>query len=152
MTREEAASLLNKSIDLLVQHDSILLEVDVTERALSHQLARYMAFNVQPPLSVDCEYNRHAYDPKRLELPHRDASESDIRARTVFPDIIVHERQSDDQNLLVVEVKKPGEDLWYDTLKLRAFQRELGYRHAAHLILGLDGHDEVTKAILWLEH
>src|SRR5882762_9967160 len=119
MTREEASTLVNYAIDQLVAHEPILLELNVTERALSHHLACYMAARVPAPLSVDCEYNRHFDDPKRLNLPHRNSLDREIRATTVFPDIIVHERNSDNRNLLVLEIKKPGEDIAYDEIKLR---------------------------------
>jgi hypothetical protein len=45
-------------------------------------------------------------------------------ATTVVPDIIVHLRGTDDHNLLVLEVKKPGGDLAYDERKLRALREE----------------------------
>jgi len=133
MTRDEANTLVNSAIDQLVQHDSALLDLDVTERSLSHQLAHYMALtaSVQPPLTVDCEYNRHFGDPKRLRLPLRKAIDREIRATTVFPDILVHERNTDANNLIVLELKKPGENIAYDELKLRAFREELGYAHTA---------------------
>ena len=150
MTRDEAADLLNAAIDDLITHERSLLDLDVTERALSHHLARYMSTRVREPLSVDCEYNRHFDDPKRLDLPPRQALDREVRATTVFPDVIVHERNSQDSNLLVVELKKPGEDLEYDELKLRAFRRVFGYRHTAHVILGLvEGH--LVREIVWVE-
>src|SRR5262245_57854112 len=115
MTRQEAIQLVDDAIDLLIQNDSELLELGVTERSLSHKLAHYMALSgtVQPPLTVDCEYNRHFGDPKRLNLPPRQALDREIRATTVFPDILVHERNADANNLLVLELKKPGEGLAY---------------------------------------
>ena len=113
MTREDAHALVNHAVDAVVANDSDLLRLDVTERALSHQLARYMADRVAAPLAVDCEYNRHGSDTKRLRLGRREASDHDLQAVIVFPDIIVHQRGTDDHNLLVVEVKKPGEpDRW----------------------------------------
>jgi hypothetical protein len=70
-------------------------------------------------LDVDVEYNRHFDNPKKLSLPPRDALDREVRSTTVFPDIIVHKRNTDEANLLVLELKKPGEDLSYDDLKQR---------------------------------
>lgn len=151
MSREEAILLLNYAIDQVVQHESALLQLGVTERALSHQVARYMADRVKPPLSVDCEYNRHFGETKRLNLQERGASDHEVRAVTVFPDVIVHERNSDERNLLVVELKKPGEDLGYDERKLKAYRSQLGYQHGAHLILGLDFHGGLIRQIVWVD-
>jgi hypothetical protein len=148
MTRDEASSIVNKAIDQLIQNDSELLELGVTERALSHKLAHYMSLSelVQTPLNVDCEYNRHFADIKRLNLPQREATDRDLRAVIVFPDIVVHKRNSDEHNFIVLELKKPGEDIAYDEQKLSAFRQQLGYRHAAHVILGPD-----FREIRWVD-
>jgi hypothetical protein len=151
MTRDEAEALVNAAIDQLVENDLLLLDLGVTERALSHRLAHYMSLSVKPPLTVDCEYNRHFYDPKRLNLPPRKALDREIRATTVFPDILVHQRSTDERNLVVLELKKPGESLDYDQVKLRAFRKELGYLHTAHVILGNMGANEIERKIIWVD-
>ena len=153
MTREEATALVNSAIDQLLQHDSALLALDVTERSLSYRLAHYMALSeiVRPPLTVDCEYNRHFGDPKRLKLPPRKALDREIRATTVFPDILVHERNTDANNLVVLELKKPGEDIAYDELKLRAFREELNYLHTAHVILGYAADGKLVREVAWID-
>lgn len=153
MTREEATALVNSAIDQLVQNDSALLDLGVTERSLSYRLAHYMALSavVRPPLTVDCEYNRHSGNPKRLKLPPRKALDREIRATTVFPDILVHERNTDANNLVVLELKKPGEDIAYDELKLRAFREELGYTHTAHVILGRTASGGLVREITWID-
>jgi hypothetical protein len=151
MTRDEADALVNSAIDSLVEREQAILDLDVTERALAHQLARYMSEKVQPPLSVDCEYNRHFDVPKRLILPPRTALDRELRATTVFPDIIVHERNTDAHNLLVLELKKPGEAIEYDALKLCAFRTELGYLHTAHVILGRGSDGVLVRRVEWVD-
>jgi hypothetical protein len=81
---------------------------------------------------VDSEYNRDRHHPKRLDLPHRyNVGSDDLDAKTVFPDIIVH-RRGTDQNIVVIEVKKSTnfEDDEWDIRKLAAFKNQLGYRVA----------------------
>lgn len=153
MTRDEAAALINIAIDQLLLHDLPLLDLDVTERALSYRLAHYISLSdaIRPPLSADCEYNRHFGDPKRLNLPPRKAIDREIRATTVFPDILVHERNRQENNLLVLELKKQGEDIAYDELKLLAFRRELGYFHTAHVILGRADDGTIIRQIQWVD-
>ena len=153
MTRTEASDIVNAAIDQLIKHDFALLALDVTERSLSHRLAHHMALSkvIHPPITVDCEYNRHFGNPKRLDLPPRTALDREVRATTVFPDILVHERDSDENNLIVLELKKPGEDIAYDTLKLEAFRRELGYIHAGHVILGITAKGVLVRNLLWIE-
>lgn len=119
--------------------DGQLLMNDANERSISHRLAIYIETHF-PSWNVDCEYNRSHDDPKRLNIPSRDTSSDDLHARTVYPDIIVHRRNTDD-NLLVVEIKKTTsiEDDGYDLGKLRAFKSELGYEFAVFIKLQTDG-------------
>jgi hypothetical protein len=67
-------------------------------------------------------------------VPDEDVGWDDTEGRTVYPDIIVHSRGSDD-NLLVLELKKEGLSTSFDEAKLRAYQSELGYRFAYLLVV-----------------
>ena len=149
--RAEITELVESAVSRLMKEQPELLDLDVTERALSHHLALYLAQSMPPSFDVDVEYNRHSADPKRLRLPRRKALDRELRATTVFPDILVHRRNTDDANLLVLELKKPGEPLDYDNLKLKAFRRELGYRHTGHLILGRNDNGIVVKRLEWVD-
>ena len=150
MNREEISAIVERALDLLIAEQPALLDLDVTERALSHHLALYIAQLIPAGYDVDVEYNRHGGDPKRLNLPPRDALDRELRATTVFPDILVHKRNTDKHNLLVLEMKKPGEDMAYDELKLRAFRNELGYRHTAHVVIGRDNGNTVRN-LIWID-
>jgi hypothetical protein len=122
-----------------------LLAIDANERSLSHHLAIYL-FPRFPQWDVDCEYNRDGIDDhKVLDLPARtQPTATDVDARTVFPDIIVHRRGQPGaaNNLLVVEVKKSSNknaaEFVYDRVKLRQFQREFGYQNAYLVVLNTD--------------
>lgn len=78
----------------LMKIDSYLLQVDANERSISYRLGLHLQ-SFFTDWDVDCEYNRDGVEPKRigyLDL-HPDGAE-DAEARTVFPDIIVHKRDS----------------------------------------------------------
>ncbi len=115
----------------LLAHDAYLLTCDLNERTITHKFAEHLQREF-PEWDVDCEYNRDHHDPKRLNLPPRhDISGDDLHAKTVFPDIIIHKRGTD-QNFIVIEVKKssnPEGDDW-DLRKLAAFKSQLGYEIA----------------------
>ena len=72
----------------------------VGERAIVFRFAHYLLsnierMNVDPDLSLDCEYNRNGCLDKALpSFP-----------RGVIPDIIIHKRGSNDKNVLVMEFK-----------------------------------------------
>ena len=64
---------------------------------------------------------------------------------------MIHERKTADHNYVVLELKKPGEDLDYDEHKLRAFREDLRYLHTAHLVLGLDRLGRLVREALWVK-
>jgi hypothetical protein len=148
MKRNEIEQLLKRALQSVVENHAKLFTLNVSERALTHQFALAIRQFTPASYDVDVEYNRHFDNPKRLNLPRRKASDREIRATTVFPDIIIHRRNTD-ENLLVLELKKPNEDLDYDELKLAAFIMELGYLHAAHVILGLNSNGDIIHQIIW---
>lgn len=135
------AASVARAVCRLLSEDSALLEAFAHERSLTHRLAIYLECEF-PNFHVDCEYNRDGHDPKRVLLPCRRTDSYAIEAVTVFPDIAVHRRNSDD-NHLVIEVKKntsyPGKDIQ----KLTAYKIELRYRHALFLRFSRNGLIEV---------
>ena len=147
MTRDEATTLVNDALKRLIQDDAQLLDLRACERALHFRIAHYMAQShlVTQPLTLDCEYNRHLGDEKRLQLPYQP------RPSKVFPDILVHERNSDQHNMLVLEIKRLGQSLERDGEKLRAFVQQLRYRHAGHIIIGHNPRGVLVRDVRWVD-
>lgn len=133
---DEVKSRLLAALNKLLERDSYLLVKNVNERSISYRLAMYLQEEFGQ-WNVDCEYNRNYDDMKTLELPRKDTSFSDTDAVTVFPDIIVHNRGSANDNLLVIEVKKSSnrDSGDWDIKKLRAYKDQLRYEHAVFLRL-----------------
>jgi hypothetical protein len=123
-------SALTDAIEQLLRSDSYILDKDVNERSISHRLANYIEPHF-PGWNVDCEYNRNHDDSKRLDIYPRKVQSDDTQATTVYPDIIIH-RRGTDENLVVIEMKKTTstEADEYDLGKLRAFKTQLGYQFA----------------------
>ena len=63
----------------------------------------------------------------------------------------MHERNTDTNNHVVLELKKLGEDIAYDELKLRAFREELGYAHTAHVIIGRAANGTIIREVSWID-
>lgn len=152
----------------------------IGERAIAHRLAvhleRYLTevgiITGEGPVVVDCEYNLHESDAKALTFEDKQFVKVVTAARrrvqephsyysvSVFPDIVVHERGTDRNDLLVVEVKRrhlsPNVDddpilTAYDDLKLRLFtrpkakSRDYGYQLGA-AVLAIDcGQDRTLR-------
>jgi hypothetical protein len=147
--RQLIEKALNEALELLLRADEGILRVDINERTISHRLALYLE-PYFPGWNIDCEYNRNHDDPKRLDIQRRDVRSDDTQATTVFPDIIVH-RRGTNENLLVIEMKKTTsqEDDSYDLGKLRAFKQQLGYRFAVFIKVITD-HEAGIDRIDWV--
>lgn len=147
--REFVESALNASLDQLLRCDGDILAMDVNERSISHRLASYLEefFN---GWNVDCEYNRNHDMPKRLNIRRRSIHSDDTQATTVFPDIIVH-RRGTDENFVVIEMKKSSsqESDNYDLEKLIAFKEQLGY-HFAIFVKVCTGGNPAIQNVRWV--
>jgi hypothetical protein len=132
---------LNKMVTALREfyaRETYLLEHDLGERALTHRLAVYL----EPQFAgwqVDCDYDR--LGERTLRLPHGTiVSTDDHLAKSVYPDIVVHQREIPN-NLLAIEVRKASnhQPPDHDRHKLRALTDPhlwFAYWIGVYLVLG----------------
>ena len=137
----EMQAELNKVIAALGEfcaREIHLFEKDLGERALTHRLAVHLEKQF-PGWEVDCEYNR--LGERTLRLPKATiVSTDDGNGKSIYPDIVVHQREIPN-NLLAVEVRKatnhqPPE---HDQHKLRALTDPhlwFAYWIGIYLVLG----------------
>lgn len=129
MEKEHVVEKIRAAYSRLILKDDHLFKVDANERSITHKLAEYIQSGF-PGWHVDCEYNRNGTDTKRLDTFKKTIESNDTNAVSVYPDIIIHHRDTKD-NLVVIEAKKSsntGED--FDKEKLRAYKNDLGYMFA----------------------
>lgn len=131
---------LAESIEELFRNDKLLLDADVNERSLTHKLAEYLQRHYSG-WNVDCEYNRKITETKCLDPETIESN--DIKGTTIYPDIIVHKRMSD-ENLLVIEVKKEKNksNTDNDKVKLKCLTKKdgsFGYDYGFYLVFATDG-------------
>jgi hypothetical protein len=134
-TANEVRANLRNAIRTLYERDRHLLVVGANERAITHRLAVYLE-QIFDGWDVDCEYNRVGADPKRIDdfedqlrcVNTNEDPSRDTYGKTVFPDIIVHKRDTPN-NLLVVEAKKQSSRI-PDELDRRKI---VIYKESAHL-------------------
>ncbi len=117
------------AISKLFERDRKLLTLDAAERTVAAQIANYLRPHFKA-LDIDVDYNRMGDVPKTVAY--------DEKPERVYPDIIVHVRGDNTANVLVIELKKDTnrEMKDRDIRKLRAYRRELEYRHALFLRIG----------------
>lgn len=124
-------------LDQLFKNDAFLFESRANERSIAHKLAEYLQHQFNG-WHVDCEYNRHGLDSKRI--PGIESCEVEKSSNLVLPDIIIHHRDTDD-NLIVIEIKscKNKEVNKCDNAKLTAFTRQDGdYKYQIGLFIGFN--------------
>lgn len=117
---------MKEAIELLFERDEYLLESKAHERTVAAQLACYLKPHF-PEHDVDVEYNRHGLDPKAVDLPPNCRGGG---KRLIVPDIVVHRRGHDRENLLVIQVKMETnpQSRDCDIAIIEAMMREYKYR------------------------
>lgn len=173
---ENAVKSFNDSVDRRLLFDE---KVDdgkyhgsVGERTIAHRLAVHIETALSNenypsdsvPIATDCEYNRHRGAVKIQHIlaglkqtvddaeraVQKDANRDGWYFFSVFPDIIVHERGVDGNNLIVVELKRATncveEEQKYDHLKLALFTKQdyyngFGYKFGAFIVAEDEGHE-----------
>jgi hypothetical protein len=147
----ECGTYFVKVLIQFLRLESFILKEGLNERTIVHKLAEYLqrAFT---NYDVDCEYNKmpaedsKEYIKKTLNLDAEDIESDDEKAITVYPDIIVHKRGHNENNYLVIEVKKKeyagikrkGKEETYkgfDFRKLKAYTKQLNYTYGIYLEL-----------------
>jgi len=140
-----------QAVKLFVENDSELVEKAAHEQSISHRIGVYLeSFFESEKLNIDCEYNKHLDEPKKIDLYDLDprlcekckcdsckfvikGNFNEIPERGFRPDILVHKRGVDDNNLIAIEIKK-GKQCPFDDAKLKALTKpfdeagEYGYK------------------------
>jgi len=132
---------LNKVVTALQEfyaREAFLLDKDLGERTLTHRLAVHCEKQFSG-WEIDCDFNR--LGERTLRLPHGTiVSTDDHLGKSVYPDIVVHQREIPN-NLLAIEVRKATnhQPLEHDQHKLRALTDPhlwFAYWIGVHLSLG----------------
>lgn len=129
-TRSDIEKILKKCERSFLKKESVLFDVNGSERSITHKFAEYLQKEFGFVWDVDCEYNRDSDKIKKLP---REEGISCVGG-AVYPDIIVH-RRTKSENLLVIEAKKdvPVDKATEDKLKLDKFKKVFGYKFAIYL-------------------
>lgn len=149
------------SVLRFAESDYKLLVSDANEDSISAKIAQQMEVEF-PEWDVDTQYNRFGIGIKTklikmskakfLEYKQRGVTPNfqisidelyrNPESAPVFPDIIVHKRNEELNNHLIIEVKKRNNpELFngWDEWKIKFFMSTLDYSYGAHLILN-SGH------------
>ncbi len=122
---------LMKALAKLYHNDHSLIRRKCCERSIVFRLGHYLVNSMEEyNLDVDCEYNRNGDNPKSLTGKKHNS-----------PDIVIHKRETNEYNLLIMEVKTPNDahedDFKNDKEKLIGFTEPdvYSYEWGVHLYI-----------------
>ena len=131
MNLQEVKDRIIKCINKMYKNDSDLLTKNIYEVTISCKLAQYL-FSAFSDYDVDCEYDKHKNNKKEFEIDNQ------ISERR--PDILIHKRGNDDNNLAVIEIKKSTSsgNRQLDYKKLKSMTLQTGkYRYKIGVFINL---------------
>ncbi|MEE1315790.1 MAG: hypothetical protein U0K35_00995 [Prevotella sp.] len=142
--------IINKSLDLLYSKDEELFSNDLCERSIAYKFGLYfyqiMQEEKHSDYDIDMEYNRHKADLKYTQK----------LTNGTYPDLIVHKRNTDKKNLLVIEFKKWKDNytikrlIKNDITKIEEFvdcRGKYSYKYGASIIFAKERKDVI---ITWV--
>lgn len=143
MTKQDIEKILDHSIKELYKKDAVLLrgKYNIHERTVCHRLAIYIENNLTEEYDVDVEYNRMRTKYGDDEIGEAIGKTlnwegSDEGSSFVYPDIIIHKRDTD-QNIVDIEVKMAWKSglKKFDYEKINLFIKQLNYRFGVYVEL-----------------
>src|SRR5271168_1472323 len=127
--------------------EAFLFEHDLGERTLAHRLAVHVERQF-PDFEADCDFDR--LGPRTLNMPHGSiVSTDDHLGKSVYPDIVVHQRAVPN-NLLAVEVRRAAnhQPPEHDQHKLQALtDPHLWFAYAIGLMVTLSGKNVAASEV-----
>jgi len=133
----EIQHILEQALKRLTIRDASLLVDEANERTLACRLAIYLQ-SALPQWDVDCEYNCWQTPIQRKGHMVIPTTSDATVARTIYPDILIHHRDSSEP-LAVIELGKSSypQSRHQDLRKLRGCHERLGCHYAIWLELGV---------------
>lgn len=149
--------IINMSLDLLYSKDKKIFKNDLCERCIAFRFGLYFYQIMQEEncsnfgYDIDMEYNRHKADIKYTQK---------LKNGT-YPDLIVHKRNTDKKNLLVIEFKKWKDNytikrlIKNDITKIEEFvdcQGDYRYKYGASIIFAKERKDVIITWVWGKKH
>jgi len=107
---------IKQCIEKIYEYDSDLFDRNNYEVMISSKLAQYLFIEFKE-YDVDCEYNKHINQEKGVKELNQN----------IRPDIIIHRRGTDEDNLVYIEIKtdhnKESRTSDYNKIKLISKQK-----------------------------
>ncbi|HIJ06383.1 hypothetical protein [Methanocalculus sp.] len=131
----ELILFIKKALDDLYDNDSHLIKIKAHERSLVFRFGLYfndllIEKSYFSGFDLDFDYNRDRNNPKRLKNDHN----------RIFPDLILHKRGNNNNNILVLEFKTHWNENNSDDLnklkELTSPKQQYHYKLGISIVLG----------------
>lgn len=123
MELKEVIDKVNEALDSFYARDAELVKLRVQERSIAHKFAEYLG-PLFPNHDIDCEYDKHGKYKKELE--HIEECSKEKATNLILPDIVIHKRGHDRDNLVVFEIKSKTKPTACDIMKLKLMTEKTG--------------------------
>jgi hypothetical protein len=123
MELKEVIDKVNEALDSFYARDAELVKLKVQERSIAHKFAEYLG-PLFPNHDIDCEYDKHGKYKKELE--HIKECSKEKATNLILPDIVIHKRGHDRDNLVVFEIKSKTKPTACDIMKLKLMTDKVG--------------------------
>lgn len=139
-------NILKSGLDMLYDNDQYLISTEghyyVSERSIAHKLGCYLSHLIKE-YDVDCEFNRNLDVVKKMGDDN------------IIPDIVIHKRGSNEDNLIVIEVKPWWNDKKEEFIKdenkltfLTNCNSQYKYKYGFSLIIKKNREDTEVKIFI----
>lgn len=137
--------IVKKAMKDFYNKEIYIIRDNVSERCLVYNFSKYLERYLKKlnynNLNIDLEYNRNCGKAKSTSIQ-----------KLAYPDLIVHERENNCNNKLVIEFKKSNNTrknvIEHDIEKLNCFKREYGYENVILIIFDKECEENVIYKIL----
>lgn len=150
--RQVLEDILKTAISRLMLEEWELATLGVGERTVTSHL--FAMLTSEPrfggSLSFDHEYNRHEGATKTIKNRFYGDELDPDGDRRIYPDIVLHRRGNDDENLLVIEAKKGASCDDDDRAKIMALVEDYDYQYGVLLAFGISS-DGWAPHWTWLD-
>lgn len=126
INKELIINVFQEAIKKLIENDKTLLDKGASERCLQFRLACYLKEFFEEleseKIYIDTEYNRDAAVIKTNRAGNK-----------FYPDIILHERGNNNNNIIYCEIKKDDSSDNEDSTKIKEQMNQRGYKYGINL-------------------
>ena len=130
---ETLHKMVNAALDDLYQYDSYLITHNLHEQSITFRFALYLHRRLSESqfseYNLDLEYNKNGNDLKIVRSKQNGAR----------PDLILHKRGNNENNILIIEFKKYHYRRNDDSQKIKDFmddRDQFRFRYGAFIVLG----------------